>query len=96
MLFAVSIESLENLNFIFLAKKTLVLSVICSKCKNEGEMLINKEDSIEIFKILEIYNYFKSMAEENISQGFRLNNVDKTRKEQLLQSKNRSTIEKVG
>ena len=43
---------------------------------------MKKEDSIEILKILgliEIYNYFKNMAEENISQEFRLKNIDETR-----------------
>ena len=28
---------------------------------------------------LRIYNYFKNMVEENISQEFRLKNVDETR-----------------
>ena len=26
-----------------------------------------------------MYNYFKNMIEENISQGFRLKNIDETR-----------------
>ena len=28
---------------------------------------------------MKIYNYFKNMAEENISQEFRLKNIDETR-----------------
>ena len=28
---------------------------------------------------MEIYNYFKNMAEENISHEFRLKNIDETR-----------------
>ena len=36
----------------YLLKKILVLSIICSKCKNEDEKLFNKEESIEILKIL--------------------------------------------
>ena len=55
-------------------KKTLVFSLICSKCKNEHEKLFKEEESIEILKIIgliEIYNYFKNMEEENISQEFR-------------------------
>ena len=35
----------------YLLEKTLVLSIICSKCKNEDEKIF-KEDSIEILKIL--------------------------------------------
>ena len=47
--------------------KTLSLSIIWSKCKNEDKKLFKEEESIEILKILvlvEIYNYFKNMAEE--------------------------------
>ena len=36
-----------------------------------------EEESIEILKILDlIYNYFKNIAEENISQEFRLKNIN--------------------
>ena len=35
----------------YLLEKTLVLSIICSKCKNEDEKIF-KEESIEILKIL--------------------------------------------
>ena len=37
---------------IYLLEKTLVLSVICSNCKNEDEKLFEEEESIEISKIL--------------------------------------------
>ena len=33
-------------------EKTLVLSIICSKCKNGDEKILRKEESIEILKIL--------------------------------------------
>ena len=36
----------------YLLEKTLVLSVICSKCKNEDEKLFKVEEWIEILKIL--------------------------------------------
>ena len=36
----------------YLLEKTLVLSIICSKCKNEDEKIFTEEDSIEILKIL--------------------------------------------
>ena len=31
----------------YLLEKTLVLSIICSKCKNEDEKVFKEEDSIE-------------------------------------------------
>ena len=41
----------------YLLEKTLVLSIICSKCKNEDEKIFKEEESIEILKILVlIYN----------------------------------------
>ena len=36
----------------YLLEKALVLSIICSKCKNEDEKLFKEEESIEILKIL--------------------------------------------
>ena len=36
----------------YLLEKTLVLSIICSKSKNEHERLFKEEKSIEILKIL--------------------------------------------
>ena len=38
---------------IYLLEKTLVLSIICSKCKNEDEEIL-EEESIEISKILDL------------------------------------------
>ena len=35
-----------------LLEKTLVLPIICSKCKNEDEKLFKEEESIETLKIL--------------------------------------------
>ena len=46
----------------------------------EGK-IFKEEESIEILKILgliEINNYLKNMAEENISREFRLKKIDKT------------------
>ena len=37
---------------LYLLEKTLVLSIICSKCKNEDEKIFKEEESIEILKIL--------------------------------------------
>ena len=36
----------------YLLEKTLVLSIISSKCKSEDEKLFNEAESIEILKIL--------------------------------------------
>ena len=44
----------EKLKISYLLEKTLVLSIICSKCKNEDEKIFNKENSIEILKILSL------------------------------------------
>ena len=42
----------ENPKILHLLEKTLVLSIICSKCKNEDEKLFKEEESIETLKIL--------------------------------------------
>ena len=36
----------------YLLEKALVLSIICSKCKNENKKLVKEEESIEILEIL--------------------------------------------
>ena len=36
----------------YVLEKALVLSIICSKCKNEGGKIFKKEESVEILKIL--------------------------------------------
>ena len=54
----------------YLLEKTLVLSIICRKCKNEDEELFTEE--VE----LKIYNYSKKMVEENLCLEFRLKNID--------------------
>ena len=46
-LFAVSIENLENLKYHTSWKKTLVLSIICSKQKSENLKVFKEKDSIE-------------------------------------------------
>ena len=39
-----------------LLKKTLVLSIICSKSKNKDDKIIKEEEAIEILKILCLIN----------------------------------------
>ena len=52
-LFAVCIENLKDLNYHTLVlKKTLVLSIICSKCKNKEEKIFKDKKSVEISKVL--------------------------------------------
>ena len=36
-------------------EKALVLSIICSKCKNEDEKIFKEDESIEILKILALF-----------------------------------------
>ena len=36
----------------FFLEKALVISIICSQCKNEDEKLFEEEDSFDILKIL--------------------------------------------
>ena len=43
-------RKLEILKISYLLDKTLALSIICSKCKNEDEKMFT-EESIEILKI---------------------------------------------
>ena len=35
----------------YLLEKTLVLSIICSRCKNEDEKIFKEQESIKILKI---------------------------------------------
>ena len=39
----------------YFLEKTLVLYIIYSKCKNEDEKIFKEEDSIEILKILALF-----------------------------------------
>ena len=43
----------------YLIEKTLVLSIICSKCKKEDEKVFKEEDSTEIIKILGLFYNIK-------------------------------------
>ena len=51
-IFVVSIENFKNLKCHIFLKKTLVLSVIWSKCENEDKKIFKEEESIEIRKTL--------------------------------------------
>ena len=43
----------------YLSEKALVLSIICSKCKNEDEKILKEEESTEILKFLGLINYIE-------------------------------------
>ena len=45
-------KKFEKLEILYLLEKRLVLSIICSKCKNEDEKLFKEVESIEISKII--------------------------------------------
>ena len=49
MLFAVSIENLKSLKP-HLLEKTLVLSITCSKWKNQDKKLLKNKESFEILR----------------------------------------------
>ena len=48
----VNIKKFENPKISYNFEKTLVFSVICSKCNNEDEKIFTEEESIEILKNL--------------------------------------------
>ena len=51
----VSIENLKTIKYhIYILEKTLVLSIICSKCNNEDKKIFKEKESIEILKILDV------------------------------------------
>ena len=47
----------------YLLEKTLVLSIICSKCKNEDEKIFKEEKSIKISKIIGLINNIEEYHE---------------------------------
>ena len=42
----------EKSKISYLLETTLILSIICSKCKNEDEKLFKEEESTEILEVL--------------------------------------------
>ena len=55
-LFVANIGNFKNLKFNASEEKTLVLSIICCKFKNEDEKIFEEEESIEILKLLGLIN----------------------------------------
>ena len=54
--FVASTKNFEKPKISYFLEKTLVLSIICSKCKNEDEKIFNEEESIKILKIFGLIN----------------------------------------
>ena len=92
----------ENSKISYNFDKALLVSIICVKCGSKDEKISKEQESIEILNILclinnmndniyhakWIYNYFKThMAKENLSQEFRLKNIDEKRNYFIEESK---------
>ena len=57
VLFAVIIKNQKTLKYLTIFEKTLVLSIICSKCENDNEKAFKGEEAIEILKIIGLIKY---------------------------------------
>ena len=57
VLFAVIIKNQKTLKYLTIFEKTLVLSIICSKCENDNEKVFKGEEAIEILKIIGLIKY---------------------------------------
>ena len=44
----------EKHKIAYLLEKTLVISIVCSKCKIEDEKIFKEKESVEILKILDL------------------------------------------
>ena len=53
----VNVENSKTLKYIFLKKKTVVLSIICSKYCNQDGKIHKEEESTVILKILVLMKY---------------------------------------
>ena len=49
---------LKNAKISYIFEKTLVLSIIGSNCENEDEKVFKEEESIDILKTLDLFNYY--------------------------------------
>ena len=57
----------------YFLEKTLVLSIVCSKCKNKDEKIFKEEESIERLKILGLISNTEEYQKNKImNQEFRL------------------------
>ena len=49
----------ENPKVSYLLEKTLVLSIICSKCKNKDQKIFKEEDLIDILRFVGLINHIE-------------------------------------
>ena len=74
----------KKAKILYISFKKLHLSIVYSKCGHEYKKIFKEEEPVEVLKILgliaNIEKYQKNiiMSEKNISQEFRLKNLDKT------------------
>ena len=47
----------KKLKILYIFEKTLVFSIICSKCENDNEKIFKEEEPIEILKIIGLIKY---------------------------------------
>ena len=77
-------KKFEKTIITYIFEKTLVLSFICSKCKNENEAIWKGEESIEILKFIGLMNNMEKHQKiynhvwRSLCQEHRLKNIDET------------------
>ena len=49
---AINIEKSKNSKILYIAYKTLVLSITCDSCSGKEEKMIKEEELVEILKVL--------------------------------------------
>ena len=55
-MFAINRENLKKIKISFVFKKSLNLSIVYRKCGHEYKKIFQEEESIEILKILGLFN----------------------------------------
>ena len=78
VLFVVNIENLKNfitLKYHTFSEKTLIFSIICSKCENEDEKMFKEKELTEILKVLgliKVYKCFKICLKKILYKYFKI------------------------
>ena len=49
-------KEFKNPKISYILEKTLVLSIICSKCSSKDEKILEKEESVKILKLIGLIN----------------------------------------
>ena len=72
----------KNPKIPYIFEKSLVFSINCSKCQKIYEKIFKEEESVETLKtpgLIKNIQLLLKLAEEKISQEFRLKNVEEAR-----------------